>query len=373
MKIELLVDGHAFWKRLEPELRAARRRVFVQTLSFEGDAAGQGLAAALLASPARDRRMVVDEFTRHVVNDKFVHHPAHLIDRELQQEVHDTRRMIDQLGAAGVGVRFTNKAGWLFLQFPMRNHKKLIALDGEVAYVGGINFTEHNFEWHDLMLRIEDRDLTAFLEHDFECTWRGEHQEVTHRFEGLELHVLSGRGNERQFESVLRLIESAREEIFIESPYIGPPFSDALRSASLRGVRVIVVTAERNNWKLCHDHIHWKASDAPLDVRLYPDRMTHMKAMLVDDRALVVGSANFELWSYRFQQEYLCVFTDRELIDRFRKRVVEPDLAASRVSDRRIGRVQGTLTDLRLEWLERLALGLNGRSFETTGRSGRAG
>jgi len=91
--------------------------------------------------------------------------------------------------------------------------------------------------------------------------------------------------------------------------------------------------------------------------------MTHMKAMLVDDRVLVVGSANFELWSYRFQQEYICVVTDPGLIAQFRERVVGPDCALARVTDRTIGRVRGVMSDLRLEWLERVALAVNGRSY----------
>jgi cardiolipin synthase len=364
LKIELLVDSGVFWPRLESDLAAARERVFVQTMSFEGDSAGRALAGALLASGARDRRVVVDEFTRHVINDKFLCHPLHLLDRELRREARDTTRMLVELLEAGVGVRFTNKAGWFYLQFPMRNHKKLVTLDGGVAYVGGINFSEHNFHWHDLMLRIEDPELTRFIEQDFECTWRGVHQEVTRRFDGLDFRILSGRTNERQFDVVLDLIARAEREIFVESPYLTPPFSEALREASLRGVRVVVVTAEKNNWRLCHDHIHWKAHAAPIEVRLYPDRMTHMKAMLLDDRHLVLGSANFELWSYRFQQEYVCIFTDPGVIAQFRQKVVHPDLARSRPTDRRIGRLKGMLADLRLEWLERLALGVNGRRFK---------
>lgn len=363
MKIELLVDSREFWFRLEADLRAARDHVFAETLSFEGDTAGRGLAHALIASRARDRRIVVDEFTRHVINDKFLLHPMNLMDRALRREVRDTQAMIDELRAAGVGVRFTNQAGWFYLQLPIRNHKKLIALDGEVAYIGGINFSDHNFAWHDLMLRVEDAELARFLEDDFEATWGGVHREAVRRLAGLELHILSGRSNERQFEPVLGLIAGAQRSIFIECPYLAPPFSDALGEAARRGVEVVIVTAEKNNWKLYHDHIHWKASSAPINLRLYPERMTHMKAMLVDDRSLVVGSANFDLWSYRFQQEYLCVITDPNVIAQFQERIVRPDLARSRATDHSIGRMRGRLADLGLESLERLALALNGRSF----------
>jgi phosphatidylserine/phosphatidylglycerophosphate/cardiolipin synthase-like enzyme len=62
--------------------------------------------------------------------------------------------------------------------------------------------------------------------------------------------------------------------------------------------------------------------------------MTHMKALLVDRRWLVLGSANFDVWSYRSQQEYLVVLTEPGLVEEFRSRVAEPDLARSRPSPR---------------------------------------
>jgi phosphatidylserine/phosphatidylglycerophosphate/cardiolipin synthase-like enzyme len=58
--------------------------------------------------------------------------------------------------------------------------------------------------------------------------------------------------------------------------------------------------------------------------------MTHMKALLVDRRALVVGSANFDVWSYRSQQEYLAVVREPGIVAEFERRVVAPDLACSR-------------------------------------------
>ncbi len=41
-------------------------------MTFEGDAAGQAVAGAVIASPARERRVLVDDYTRHVVNDTFL-------------------------------------------------------------------------------------------------------------------------------------------------------------------------------------------------------------------------------------------------------------------------------------------------------------
>jgi len=49
----------------------------------------------------------------------------------------------------------------------------LIVIDDRAAYVGGINFSEHNASWHDMMIRLTDTDAVAFLTNDFRSTWNG--------------------------------------------------------------------------------------------------------------------------------------------------------------------------------------------------------
>jgi cardiolipin synthase len=92
---------------------------------------------------------------------------------------------------------------------------------------------------------------------------------------------------------------------------------------------VTVLTSERHNWPLVREGLARAATRAPLELRLYPDRMTHLKALLVDRRWLVLGSANFDLWSYRWQQEYLALLNEPRLIEEFSRRVVRPDIARS--------------------------------------------
>jgi cardiolipin synthase len=154
--MRLLVDAPEFWSALREDLAAARHEVFAQMLTFEADSAGRALADALLACRAPDRRLVVDSHSRHIVSDKLVCHPKHLLDRGLRREVRETRRTIAELRAAGVPVRYVNPLGPLLVRFPVRNHKKLAVVDGRAAYLGGINFSDHNFAWHDVMLRIDD-------------------------------------------------------------------------------------------------------------------------------------------------------------------------------------------------------------------------
>lgn len=360
MTMRLLVDAAEFWPAAARDIASAHDYVFAQALSFEGDAAGLGLAGALLASPARDKRVLVDSFSKVVVSDRCIAAPLNLFDRGLRHEVRETRLMWDRLQKSGVPVRFTNPAGPLLTRLPARNHKKLVVIDDRVAYVGGINFSDHNFAWRDLMLRIEAEDVARFLRDDFLRTWRGQGAAASARFEGLELHALDGRSNEARFEWVLELLDRAREDVYVECAYLTAPFMGRLRAASERGVAVTIVAPERNNWRLAQRFLAWQAAASAMEVRLYRGRMTHMKAMLVDGSHLVLGSANFDLWSYRFQEEYLGLVTAPAILADFRERVMTEGLAGSHLCPAGVGRIRGGLASLELRSLERVALLFNG-------------
>src|SRR4051812_17802063 len=132
----LLVGSDSFWKRAAEDIARARSRVLVQAMTFEGDAAGQAVAAAVRGSRAADRRVLVDDYTRVVVSDCFVLSPRTLLDRGFRREVKATRAMFRALKAAGVGVRTTNPIAGRLARYGVRNHKKLIVAD-DVAYICG--------------------------------------------------------------------------------------------------------------------------------------------------------------------------------------------------------------------------------------------
>ena len=101
MNIKLLVDFAEFWQSLELDIATASQRVLVQTFSFEGDSVGALLADALEASPARDRRVLVDSFSKIVLNDRFLYRPANFFDSQLRREAIATRQLCARLDAAG--------------------------------------------------------------------------------------------------------------------------------------------------------------------------------------------------------------------------------------------------------------------------------
>lgn len=327
MNAELLIDFNEFWSRLSEDIQSARESVFIQTFALEGDAIGQQLAEALLRSPARDKRILADSFTRMVLSDRFRYSPSNLFDPELRREARATTAMMRRLADAAVGIKFTNPYGFSPRRILSRNHKKLIIVDNGVAYVGGINFSEHNAAWHDMMIRIEGEAAVEFLRLDFLSTWHGRDRVAEAKFEGMALYTLDGHDNRRAFQRVIELIDAARESIFVQSPYITFPFYERLREATHRGVAVKVLTPAENNWSFFSNYARLESAWSQIDLRLFKGGMSHLKAMLIDDQHLIAGSSNFDYFSYRIHQEILAVITLPDIISEFRQRVMVPDFA----------------------------------------------
>ena len=356
MKIKIQVDAEEFLNSLKDDILASQSYVFIQAMSVEGDSAGKMLSRLLLSASASDKRILIDSFTKFKLSDKFLYFPKNLFDPELRKEVKETRKMVRHLGNSGVKVKFVNPYfGPFLMRFVARNHKKMVVIDDKIAYIGGINFSEHNFSWHDLMLRIEDTDIAEFLKKDFLATWSGFNQNNSRSFGEVKFHLLDGYSNETAFQPILDLIRGAKKSIWILSPYLTFPFFKELREVRHRGVDVTLITPQENNKRLFKKYILWESVRSGIDLKLYKNGMSHLKAILIDDEYLVVGSANFDYLSYTSQQEIVVVITKDEVISTFKERVIEEDLKKSRNFEGQINRFKGNFVDLGIKSLGRIA------------------
>lgn len=321
-QFELMVGAPAFWRRAAADIATAKTRVLVQAMTFEGDSAGLAVAESLGASGASDRRVLVDDYSRHVISDRIIHGPASWSDKDFRTEIRATHDMFRHLSVSGVGVRVTNPVGPLFVRYPARNHKKMIVAD-DVAYVGGVNFSDHNFAWHDFMLRLEGREAAEALASDFAATWAGEPRAAVFDLPGLRLHSLDGRNNTDGFRPVMDLIAGATKSVTVISPYLTFPFTDALAAARARGAAVRLITPRDNNKRLVRDYLLHAADRAGFEVLLTPG-MSHLKGMVIDEAHLIVGSANFDFVSLAAEEELVAVIQDPAVIAAFNRLIVEP-------------------------------------------------
>ena len=319
-RFELLVGSGEFWTRAEQDIRQARRRVLIQAMTFEGDAAGLAAARALEAAGAADRRVLVDDYTRHVLNDTFLRLSR---DPALAEEAQATWAMFDELGQSGVGLRVTNPIGRNPLRYAARNHKKLLIMD-DVAWLGGINFSGHNFSWHDMMPRIEDPAVADWLAEQFQCDWDGRPRFARASF-GPDLEIMSfdGVSNPADCAPLLALFAEARKSIEVLSAYPTMPFTDAMAKAAQGGASVTIHTPRPNNKPIVRDYLLGLAKRGDIALSM-TERMTHAKAALIDGETLLAGSSNFDFVSYRLNSEYVAVLRDRALIEEVERRLLVP-------------------------------------------------
>ena len=317
---ELSIGSGEFWARAAQDIAVARRRVLIQAMTWEGDAAGLPVAQALSQSAAHDRRALVDDYSRHVLNDTFLSLSR---DPALMAEAQTTWAMFDGLLATGVGVRVTNPIGRNPLNYPKRNHKKLLVMD-DIAWIGGINFSDHNFAWHDMMLRVQDAALADWLVGQFDADWRGEPAFARSSFPGgITLLSLDGATNSAGFSAIMDVFDGANRSIEVVSAYPTEPFMGAFARAAARGVAVTIHTPRPNNKPIVRDYLLGFAPRHDITLRLLPD-MTHVKAALVDDEVLLLGSTNFDFVSYRLNNDYAAIIRNRALVTDFERLLLEP-------------------------------------------------
>lgn len=324
-RFELFVGSDNFWARAAYDIENAQRRVLIQAMTFEGDAAGLGVAQAIAGSAAQDRRVLVDDYTRHVLNDTFLFLSR---DPALKAEAQATWAMFDELKQGGVGVRVTNPVGANPLRYAARNHKKLLVMD-DAAWLGGINFSDHNFSWHDMMLRIEDPAVTDWLVQQFDEDWHGRPAFAQGTFgQELELMSFDGMSNPANSDSLLAKFANARHSIEVLSAYPTMPFTGAMASAAARGANVTIYTARPNNKPIVRDYLLGLAGNTGINLRLV-DRMTHVKAALIDGKELLAGSSNFDFVSYRLNSEYVAIIRNKGLIAAVEEQLLAPLRAES--------------------------------------------
>jgi cardiolipin synthase len=303
----LLVDEE-FWVDLYQELASAQRRVFVQFMTFEADETGLELEKALIAATQRgvEVKVLIDYFTDYFVSDTFYRSPS------VSEEVAETARMISRLKAAGASVKRTRPVGLFMQHLLARNHKKIIVID-DTAYLGGINISDHNREWHDFMVKVSDRAIHEAVQEDFTLT-----------FNGIESTTRRGPfvTNSEVARSFFDLIAGARHEIVISSPYIvDKTVIDHLKDVA--ATKKVLTLRENNSAvirSMCN-YVYARLIRDGAEIYHY-DRFSHAKFAMADRERLLIGSSNFGKDSFDNKQEVGLLITDKPFIDRFYQRMV---------------------------------------------------
>lgn len=224
------------------------------------------------------------------------------------------------------------------VQVNLRNHRKILVIDGTVGYCGGMNVgreyagKDPGFGyWRDCHFRLEG-PVVADLQHIFAEDWDFAAHEKLADPPGAKpgesyFQVVPNRGQQtiqviesgpdQHIKSIREIyfaaILSARRRLWIASPYFIPDegLLDALRLAGYRGVDVRLLTLfHPDKWiPLYAARYYWPAVlEAGVKVYQYTRGMMHSKIILVDDHVALVGTANLDNRSMYLNFEVNCVF-----------------------------------------------------------------
>ncbi|TCP13056.1 cardiolipin synthase [Crenobacter luteus] len=325
-RARLLVDGEATFAAILAAVGAARHCVLVQSFIVHDDATGRALQRVLIERAAAGVRV-------HFLYDSIGSHalPA---------------RYIESLRAAGVEAHaFVATRGVVNrFQVNFRNHRKLVVVDGERAFVGGHNVGDEYLgrrpplsPWRDTHVELLG-PVAALLQLCFTEDWYA----ATQRVPALRMPkqadggtvacqvIPSGPADRFETGSLMfvEAIHAARRRLWLSSPYFVPDeaVSAALRLAVLRGVDVRVLLPSRPDHRVvfaASTLYACEAARAGVQVFRYRPGFLHQKVVLVDDEIALIGSANLDNRSFRLNFE-LTVAT----IDAHFAREVEAMLAA---------------------------------------------
>lgn len=312
-RYQLLEGAEAFVSALEDSLPTCKTSLLVQFSTFEGDASGQHFAQLLIdkAKQNLDVRLTVDYYSDVVLNDAY---PILLHrQREVQQERAETLALFDHMRDQGIQMRRTAPPGFLGRFMLYRDHKKMVVLDDHTAFVGGINVSDHNYAWHDFMVKITG-PLVQDLLRDYTSSWDGDTVPLDTPANPGDYILNQCAGRYAIFDQILTLIGQAQHSLVITSPYLlGDHFEPAILEAARRGVACTLILPYHSN-KLVY-RIWSRKMRRRLDhpnIQIYgfqgEHNMTHAKMLIVDDAQVTFGSYNmFELEG--LTQKELNVFT----------------------------------------------------------------
>ena len=227
----------------------------------------------------------------------------------------------------------------------LRNHRKLLVVDGKVAFLGSQNVTDSTYNlpknikrglhWVDLMVRI-DGPVVLSVNAIFLSDWYSETDEVLQEIDishaetgsgDLDCQVVpSGPGFEveNNLRLFLGLLYAAKEKIMIVSPYFVPDEALllAVTAAVDRGVAVeLFVSEEGDQAMVYHAQRSYYEALLKAGVRIWMYRkpyILHTKSLTIDDQVAVIGSSNMDMRSFGLNLEVSMLVRGEEFVSEMR-------------------------------------------------------
>lgn len=228
----------------------------------------------------------------------------------------------------------------------LRNHRKLLVVDGNIAFLGSQNITDSTYNlpknikrglhWVDLMVRL-DGPVVLSVNAIFVADWYSETDTV---LEGIDIaHANIGSGDldcqvvpsgpgfevENNLRLFLGLLYAAKQKIMIVSPYFVPDEALllAVTAAVDRGVHVeLFVSEEGDQAMVYHAQRSYYEVLLKAGVRIWMYRkpyILHTKTLTIDDEVAVIGSSNMDMRSFGLNLEVSMLVRGEEFVAEMRE------------------------------------------------------
>ncbi|URO00503.1 cardiolipin synthase ClsB [Leclercia adecarboxylata] len=318
-RIKLLENGDQYYPAVFAAIDKAQSRVLLETFIWFEDNVGRKLHAVLLRAAQRGVHIEVllDGYGSPDLSDEFV----------------------GELTSAGVVFRYYDPRPPLFgmrTNVFRRMHRKIVVVDEQVAFVGGINYSaEHMSDYgpeakQDYAVQVEGpvvQDILQFVVENLPGKaavrrwWKRRHRAEENTKPGEAQALFIWRDNEEHRDDIerhyLKMLANARREVIIANAYFFPGYRllHAMRNAARRGVRVrLIVQGEPDmpivtvGARLLYNYL----VKGGVEIYEYRRRPLHGKVALMDDHWVTVGSSNLDPLSLSLNLEANLIIHDRE-------------------------------------------------------------
>lgn len=333
-RLTLLQNGTEFFPALCADIDAAQHSVHLETYIFAADETGRMVSLALQNAAQRQVavRLLIDGFGSADLPDAWV----------------------EEMRRAGVEVLWFRRERGLFSMRRyrwQRMHRKLAVIDGEVAYVGGINIVndipeDEGFDAPrlDFAVRLQGplvHDVREAMRHLWSSVrWASmrkrigrlrvhlRRRKVAERAQGVSLLLRDNVRHRHEIEAAyLRAINQAQHEVVLAHAYFlpGRRVRRALKRASRRGVRIVLLLqakVEHHFQYYATQYLYGKMLAEGVELYEYRDSFMHAKVCIVDGKWATVGSSNLDPLSLWMAREANLAVQDERFAGSLRERVM---------------------------------------------------
>lgn len=292
MKYKLYTTSHKAWDAMFSAILGAKESIYLEMYILADDTVKTHDFFSLLKEKAEsglEVAIIADSFGSHALTYKFI------------REIRET------------GAEFIFFSHWL-----KRSHRKILIVDKNIAFLGGVNIKEGSRDWRDMQIKIAGAPAKLLLKSFANSYYRaGGRKDSIVRFayesfpKKIKNWVLDNWPNTNKRYNLNRYyqekISNSKDLLQIVTPYLLPPrwLLIEIDNACRRGVVVEMMIPKNTDIKIL-DRMNFinVYRLAKVGVKFYvSDSMNHAKIMIIDNKEVAIGSQNFDILSFKINYE----------------------------------------------------------------------